>query len=283
MTHIFYLSSLFFLVLATGQFFLYTIKKKIEFFRNATLLTLLSFVLLSVMLLLRGKEFGWNPASLVYGRFNLIAWFILAVYFFAEYKFRIRSIGTYLLPIAAILMIISLFDTNPPVNNNHEHMLALNIHIALVLCSFSLFFLSFSLAIIYILKTRALKSHKSEAINDELPSLTSLKRMLVKTFNASWLLLTLGTIMVFFFAKGGNAEPDIKALFGGFIWVCFSILFTLYKIKKLRTRNLARAITFLFLLIFTFSAFVSLKNLSSSESIPAHSPVKQEVPNESGS
>ena len=246
-----------FLCLMVGLigFIFHAFGKEKKYFRIATLSTIGCVLSLTVLIILQGMKFGFKPVDFLAQPYHILAWVMLVFYFFAESKFKIKIMGALFIPIVAILMIIPAFTG--PVPESVETLKSpffINLHVALLISSFALFFLAFAQAVIYIIKTRALKSHTSSALDDDLPSLGKLQKILESTFNIGWITMTVGFILAILNVaiSESSLEPDPKIIFGSVIWIIYSILFFAHQAGKLGTRNMARAVTVLFIAFLAF-------------------------------
>ena len=249
--------SISFLSVITGLFgfVFYAFEGNKKYFKIATLATLLSFVSLTALIIMHGLEYGFRPTDYISQPCFILAWLMMLAYFFAEYKYKIRILGALFIPIVTIFLMIPVFTgvDAPVAEKTFSNSFFVNFHIILLLASFTFFFLAFAQAIIYLIKIRALKKHKSRAIDEDLPSLGKLEKILLGTFNLGWITMTAGLLIAILGAfSDKNLDINTKVIMGSVLWAIYSILFILYQINKLSTRNLARSVTFLFILFMGF-------------------------------
>lgn len=254
--------SLLSLIVGLIGFIFYGFDGQRKYFRVATFATLVSTIALTVLIILQGFSYGFRPVDLLVNPCNILAWLMLVTYFFAAYKFKIRILGALFIPIVAVLMIIPAFGkkVDPHTVSTLQSPFFINLHVLLLMVSFVLFFLTFSQAVIYILKTRALKSHHSEALDTELPSLGKLQKIFENTFNLGWISMTVGFILAILniAVSKTSLELDLKITSGLAIWIAYSILFFTYQAGRIDTRNLARSVTFLFIAVLGFWLALSM-------------------------
>ena len=250
-----------------------------KYFKVATLSTLISTLSLTVLIILEGINYGFKPVDFLGQPCNILAWMMLITYFFAEYKFKVRILGALFIPIVALLMLIPAFtgEVDPHSLGTLNSPFFINLHVALLLISFVFFFLTFSQAVIYIIKTRALKNHKSEALNNELPSLGKLQKMFENTFNLGWITMTAGFILAILniAVSDSSLEIDPKIILGSIIWIVYSILFFACQAGKIGPRNLARSVTFLFVVVLAFWVAFSMKFIGPGKKAPEQPPVEK--------
>ena len=263
--------SISFLSIITGLFgfIFYALEGGKRYFKTATFATLLSFVCLTIFIIMYGVKYGFNPANYISQPCYILAWLMMAVYFYAEYKYKIRILGSLFIPIVTVFLLIPyLIGLDPEVDSHKtfSNSFFIYLHIILLLTSFTFFFLAFAQAIIYLIKIRALKKHKTRALDEDLPSLGKLERILLKTFNVGWITMTSGLLIAILGALGDKEITfDTKVIMGSALWVVYSFIFALYQIKKITTRNLARAVTVLFIFFMGFFICFSLHSSDSTE------------------
>ena len=248
-----------FLSLLTGLigFIFHAFGRDKKYFTVATLATLVSFI--SLIALSTNQVIAH---SLSHQIFNILACLMLGIYFWAEFRYRLRLLGAIFVPIVTLLMLIPLLSgTNAPVSTAAlKSPFIIQLHIILLLLGLALFFLAFALGVIYLIKMRALKSHNSLAFDGRLPSLSKLQSNFLGTFNMGWICITVGIVLVglFAFISKTDIQSNAKIIWGTVIWVIYTLLFLLNQTGKLNTRNLARCMTFFFFVVMAFWLSYSL-------------------------
>ena len=246
------------LFIAMCAFVFHSFSAKKSLFSLGTFSSLAALLALAINLFLQFKHMDYSFGRFLNEPYALLSAAVIFANFIAQAKYRIKFIATLLTPISFQLLLIHLFRYKKPSElieaSTVEHPIYISLHIAFLLISFTLFFLSFAEAITYIVKTRALKSHKLTVLDNELPPLVKLQKILLLSFNSAWIFMTAGIllIVVYSFRKDVNELVSLKALLGYFMWVFYSIIFFLYNFNKLSTRNLTRWITGLFLVLALF-------------------------------
>jgi ABC-type uncharacterized transport system permease subunit len=244
------------IITALFGFVFHAFGREKKYFSVATLATLVSFLCLTVLIIMQGIHYGFKPTNYISQPCNILAWLMLATYFFAENKYRMRILGALFIPIVTITMLVPIFG-GPKTSLSSTALKGefyINLHILLLVSSFTLFFLAFSEAVFYILKARALKAHNSTALDERLPSLEKLEKVLIGTFNLGWITMTAGlliSVISSILSQSGFAF-NAKIIWGLGIWIFYTFLFFMHIMKKIDTRNLARSVTFLFIIVITF-------------------------------
>ena len=262
--------SLPFTTLGLLAFIYYTFSKENRVFAVATMASVIAFLCLSFILVIMIANYGLGISFVQGARYLIFSWLIIVVYFLAEFRYKIRLLGSVLIPIALMLMLISSFaDKHTTGIVIPFGSLVTFIHIGLILVGLALLLLSFASALLYLAKRRDLKNHRSVALDEEwLPSLTKLKGLMEMSFNAGFPAFTVGLILGIIYAgsvlKSGWIW-DSKIIWGLINWFIYSALFFLRQLSRLNNRTLARGIVLLF--IFIIASF-----LLASHSLPLGDP-----------
>ena len=251
-------------------FIYYTFIKKQSVFTTATIASLISFICLTVILVGMMMDFGLHISFVQSSRYLIFSWLIMAIYFMAEFRYKIRLLGSILMPIAMTLMLISTFaDKNSAGVTLHLGSTATLIHIALVLVGLTLLFLSFAASLLFLTKRKALKQHRSTALDERLPPLTKLKGLMEISFYAGFPALTVGLILGIVYAGSVLQNGwfwDSKIIWGLINWLIYSILFLLHQLGRVDSRALARGIVLLF-------TFTTISFIFTSHRLPTNDPV----------
>ncbi len=231
-------------------FILFSIKKSQQLFLVGTLTAFIAFLAMTLTIAIAIIETG--VASLMFGnaRYIVFAWVIMCVYFIAEYHYRIRILGSILIPIASTFVLLSGLSL-APINERFTEFsgLTTGFHITLVFLGLGLLCLSFAAAWLFLLKSRALKHHQLAAMDDSIPALPISKRIMESAFTAGFACFTLGLIIGIVYA--GLVLPhswyqDVKIIWAIINWAVFSSLFFCHHSGRLHARQLARGIVLLF-------------------------------------
>ena len=245
--------SLPFATVALLAFSFYTFKRERSVFAIATVASVISFVCLSLILGSMIVNYGLGISFVQSSRYLIFAWLIMTIYFIAEFRYRIRLLGSILMPIALMLMVISMFTNRrtPDILSSLVSVVTL-IHIALVLIGLALLLLSFAAALLFLAKTNALKNHRFTALDERLPSLTTLKGLMEVSFYGGFPALTIGIILGIVYAGSVLKTGwiwDSKIIWGLINWCIYSALFFLRQLGRVNNQMLARGIILLFLFI----------------------------------
>ncbi len=265
MTIFFFKTSLPFAAIALFAFIYYTYRRQREIFIVATIASVLTFCCLTIVLssnILTGNVGAYVGEK---SRYLHFAWTIMVIYFLAEFHYKIRLLGSILMPIALTLMLISMFtDNQVPAQSLPLGAVITFTHVALVFIGLGLMLLAFAAAVLYLLKTNALKKHLLSALDERLPSLPMLRRVMESAFYGGFPVLTIGLILGVVYAASVLAAGwiwDAKIIWGIANWLLYSILFFLRQSGRLGNQFLARGLILLFLFVITSFFFTTHESI----------------------
>ncbi len=235
-----------------------------KIFAVATISSLISFICLTLLLPLLFLQHGSEAFMLIWAREILYAWFIMVIYFVAEFRYRIRLLGSILMPVALLLLLMATFEEQTPVQTFDMRGIPTILHVVLVLGSFALVFLSFAAASLFLIKTRTLKKSPEVALDNDLPAVVTLKKLMHTSFLIGFPLLTLGLILGSIYA-GAELSPGWYKhpfmIMAGGIWCLYAVLFYLYHRGLLISHVFARGVVVLFVLIVILTAFSTHRSM----------------------
>jgi len=220
-------------------------------------------------LLLSG--FVFHSTSIVYGFFqsghipvhnlnetlSISGWAIIGVFLWVQYKFHLKILGVYAAPLAAFAMVMaSQFSREPAPIKNVFNSVWLHIHIFAVFIGEASFALACGLGILYLLQEHTIKAKSHGFFYKRLPSLELLDLAGYTCIIAGFLLLTLGLITGFVYAKsiwGRFWSWDPKEVWSGITWLLYAALLHQRLVVGWRGRKSAvMAILGFIVILFTF-------------------------------
>jgi cytochrome c-type biogenesis protein CcsB len=192
--YFFKIASLFYL-LGTLAYSIYIIFLKESISKIAAVIVSIGFVSHSFALLTRLLEAGHTPVTNLYESLSFFAWMIIGVLLMANLKYRIKVLGSFLTPIALILMLFAFAlpkEILPlaPVLRSFWHPF----HVIFAFLGNAIFTLSFCCGVMYLAQEHQLKSKRLGAIAKRLPSLKVLDDLNYQSLTFGFPLLTLGII-----------------------------------------------------------------------------------------
>jgi len=191
------------LVIATTLcmlFYMVWLGSKNEFVgRLATYLTIISLIADTFAIILRMITSGHPPLSNGYEFLLTFVGGILAVYLYAEFRYKLRSLGAFVMPIPFLLLMFIIMSMGP------EERIAqavppalksqwLTFHVLTAMFAYGAFAVSFGLGIMYLLKLSEKDSGRKsnpKGIISRFPSLETLDELAYKVVGFAFPLLSL--------------------------------------------------------------------------------------------
>lgn len=242
-------------LIAVIFFFFYAYRQKGVFFNLATLFLFPGTILLGAVLFLTGLTRDTHPATSFFESFNFFAFLLLVLYFLAEWKFKIRMLGTFLPPLALMFIVISIVMPNKTFQLEGVYSNAIfSIHTALSLLGEAFFVLSFIASLFFLIQEKNLKRKKFKGTYFRLPALPVLEKMARLSILAGFPFLTVGVFLGFLLAAGrlgGQWYFDHKIVWTLITWLVYSGLFTTVVSGRIRGKKLAYFLLPAFLLVLT--------------------------------
>ena len=192
--YFFKLGSLFYLF-GTLAYLAYILFLKGALSKIAVTIISVGFVSHTLALITRYVEAGYTPVTNLYESLSFFAWMIIGVLLIANLKYRIKVLGSFLTPIALILMLFASAlpkEIVPlaPVLKSFWHPF----HVIFAFLGNAIFALAFCCGVMYLIQEKELKSKRMGAITKRLPSLKVLDDLNYQSLTFGFPLLTLGII-----------------------------------------------------------------------------------------
>ncbi|KJS46058.1 c-type cytochrome biogenesis protein CcsB [Desulfosporosinus sp. BICA1-9] len=188
------------IILCTLSYFIWLGGVKKELIGQlATYLVIVAIIASSIAIILRMVISGNPPLTNGYEFLLTFVWGILVVYLYAEYRYKIRALGAFVMPIAFLLLMFIIMtmgpeervaQTIPPALKSQW----LTFHVVTAIFSYGAFALSFGLGIMYLMKLSNEGTHKmsnSRGIVSRFPALDKLDELEYKVIAFAFPLLTL--------------------------------------------------------------------------------------------
>jgi len=167
--------------------------------RVATSLTIIAVIANLTAIILRMITSGHPPLSNGYEFLLTFVGGILVVYLFAEFRYKLKALGAFVMPIPFLLLMFIIMSMGP------EERIAqavppalksqwLTFHVLTAMFAYGAFAVSFGLGIMYLLKLSkddSGKKSKSQGITSRFPSLEVLDELAYKVVGFAFPLLTL--------------------------------------------------------------------------------------------
>ncbi|MDP4160230.1 MAG: c-type cytochrome biogenesis protein CcsB [Bacillota bacterium] len=167
--------------------------------RSATFLTVIAVIANAIAIVLRMITSGHPPLSNGYEFLLTFCLGIMAVYLFAEFRYKLRALGAFVIPVPFLLLMFIIMSMGP------EERIAqavppalksqwLTFHVVTAMFAYGAFAVSFGIGIMYLLKLSKEdngKKSNSKGIVSRFPSLDVLDELSYKVVGFAFPLLTL--------------------------------------------------------------------------------------------
>jgi ABC-type transport system involved in cytochrome c biogenesis permease subunit len=140
----------------------------------------------------------------------------------------------------------------------------------LVFLGLGLLFLAFAAAVLFLLKSRALKHHQPAAMDAGIPALPISRRIMESAFANGFPLFTLGLVVGVVYAGWVLPESwylDVKIIWATVNWLFYSALIFCHQTERLKAQGLARGIMALFLIVLTSFLCTSHRSMEAVSSL----------------
>ena len=249
--------ALLFVLAATAGFVVYLVKQQKQIYRWSYGALLSGFVFLSLLLVCQYAAIGTAPVLTFKASLLFFAWAIIGAYLGFHLKFRLMVLGSFIAPLAAILMIVSTSLPAPMITVKPMlKSLWLSVHVGTVFAGDGIFAITFAAAIMYLMQEREIKGKKFGALYRRLPSLDTLDSINHYSLMYGFAFLTIGMITGAMYAQhalGTYWRWDPKEVWSLITWLFYAVLLHERLAVGWRGRRAAIMSIFAFLiLIFTF-------------------------------
>lgn len=175
---------------------------------------------------------GHYPLFHLHETVSFLAWTLAIAYYVVSYKYSVRALGAFLLPVVAMLVFASNVvrgDSNLVASRVTEGEAAwlFPVHTTLLLFAYAAFFVAFAASVMYLWQERELRLKKFGAIFHRLPSLTTVDDIGSTAAGVGFTLLTLGIVtgVVWSRARSGRMfHNDPIEFFAILTWVLYLTL-----------------------------------------------------------
>jgi len=249
--------SLFLILLAAGGFIVYMVKQQKAVYTWSYRILLAGFVFHTLYLGHQYYTLGVQPVIGVKAALCFFAWTIIGAYLIFHLKFKLMILGSFIAPLAACLMIISItIPGGEVVVKPAFKSLWLTFHVALSFLGDGMFALAFMAAIMYLIQERQIKKKRFGSLYTRLPSLETLDTINHYSLMYGFPFLTVGMVMGAIYAQnilGTYWRWDPKEVWSLITWLFYTALLHARVALGWRGRRAANLSIIAFLiLIFTF-------------------------------
>jgi cytochrome c-type biogenesis protein CcsB len=169
------------------------------------------------------------PVTDVRSALSFYAFLMTLAFFFLYLRYRITSLGLFMLPFVFVLTLIAAFRPVRPFDLSAFRGGWLAIHIGSTILGYTGFFLTFVAAVMYLIQEKELKSRIPRAFYYRLPSLELCDELYYRSLLFGLPLLTIGILTGFVWASRTWKGPwafDPKILASMLTWLIYLVLFS---------------------------------------------------------
>ncbi len=189
----------------------------------------LGLLLHAVALLVHALELHRLPIVDVRSALACFAFLATLAFFLVYLRYRITSLGIFMLPLVFVLTLVSALQPGRPFESATFRGEWLLVHITSVLLGYVGFLLAFVAALMYLIQEHELKSKQPHAFYYRLPSLEICDELYYRSLLFGFPFLTLGILMGLVWASRtwkGPWELDPKILASLVTWLIYLVLFS---------------------------------------------------------
>jgi len=136
---------------------------------------------------------GHGPYTTSYEIAMFLAWFIVVIYFLTEWKYKIKDLGSFVIPLVFLVMLVSVFlSKDAGLVPESEVRFWLTIHRTLSIIGYAAFSIAFAAGIMYLIQEHQVKTKKLGIMYFRMPSLEVLDDLNFKVITIGFPLFTLG-------------------------------------------------------------------------------------------
>ena len=201
------------------------------------------------------------PVTDVRSALSFYAFLMTLAFFFLYLRYRITSLGLFMLPFVFVLTLIAAFRPVRPFDLSAFRGGWLAVHIGSIILGYTGFFLTFIAAVMYLIQEKELKSRIPRAFYYRLPSLELCDELYYRSLLFGLPLLTVGILTGFIWASRtwkGPWELDPKIVASLLTWLIYLVLFSTRVSGSWRGRRAAYVAIFGFAAIMVTFLGVSL-------------------------
>ena len=185
------------------------------FVKVANLSVVLAFSFHTAFLLYRGIEISLFPTIGLRESLAFFAWTVSLCFLIAHYRYRIRGLGLFLLPLVAAFMLSTVFIQSSPIPEMFRNSWVY-IHSTLLFLAYGMFFVTFIAALLYLLQEREIKRKRLSTLYRQLPALGVLDDLFLKFLGSGFAFMSAGLVVGIIMAErnwvtGWHGDPKVIA------------------------------------------------------------------------
>ena len=142
---------------------------------------------------LRAIDTGHGPYTTGFEITSFLAWVIVVTFFLTEWKYKIKDLGAFIIPVVFIILFYSAFQSREvSLIDESSTMFWLTMHRTLSIIGYAAFSIAFGVALMYLIQENQVKSKKLGVMYFRMPSLEVLDDLNYKVIAIGFPLFTLG-------------------------------------------------------------------------------------------
>ena len=220
--------ALFLILLATGGFIVYIIKQQKFVFRWSYRILLAGFIFHTLYLAQQYYTLGTAPVLSLKSALSFFSWTIIGAYLIFQVRFKLMVLGSFVAPLAAFLMIISVtIQGMEVVVRPIFRSMWLTVHVGTIFIGNGIFAVTFMVAIMYLIQERQIKRKRFGSFYSRLPSLETLDSINYYSLMYGFPFLTIGMITGAVYAQyalGTYWRWDPKEVWSLITWLFYAAL-----------------------------------------------------------
>lgn len=258
MALMFYMPALILVLLATGGMIAFIIRQNKSVFSWSYRILIAGFSFHTMFLIHQFIETGVTPVLGMKSALGFFAWAITGAYLLFQIRFRLMVLGSFIAPLAAVLMIISATIPEPDSITISPILKSfwLTIHVVTIFAGNGIFAVMFAAAVMHLLQERQIKGKRFGFLYKRLPSLETLDSINHHALVTGFPFLTVGMVTGAVYAQqalGTYWQWDPKEVWSLITWLAYAVLLHERLAMGWRGKRAAvMAIICFVLLIFTF-------------------------------
>ena len=148
----------------------------------------------TVTIAVRSSQTGHGPYTSSFEVALFLAWLMVMVFFLTEWKYKIKNLGTFIIPIVFVILLFSAFLSKDVilVYESSEMRFWLTMHRTLSILGYAAFSIAFASGIMYLIQEHQVKTKKLGIMYFRMPSLEVLDDLNFKVIMIGFPLFTLG-------------------------------------------------------------------------------------------
>ena len=147
----------------------------------------------TVAICLRSMETGHGPYTTSFEITSFFAWVIVVIFFITEWKYKIKDLGAFIIPVVFLIFLYSAFQSREySLIDESSTMFWLTMHRTLSIIGYAAFAIGFGAAVMYLIQENQVKTKKLGVMYFRMPSLEVLDNLNYKVIAIGFPLFTIG-------------------------------------------------------------------------------------------